>query len=832
MNKKTLSALVLTSGILVSGAVINLANAQTTATQSAQAQPPQQQEQQKSGIQYPIKELGNCQNKNDCKVFCDDPKNSDACLAFAKQNNLMSTEEVAAAKKFTDNGMVGPGGCKGQAACDQYCGNSDHLEACITFAQKNGMMSDQQLQDSQKILTAVKNGLKPPACSGPKQCNAYCSSPEHMEECMKFSLAAGVVPDNQKEQMQKTLDAIKQGAKPPACQPNQPGQSGQPNQSGQLGNGLQSCDTYCSNPTHMEECMAFTLAIGQVPDKQKEQVQKTLTAIKQGIKPPACQPAPPSQSGQPGQPNQPSQANQAGQGLQACDQYCADPSHVEECVKFSVAVGNMTEQQAQTAIKTGGKGPGGCVGRDACDTFCNNPDNQETCFNFAKDNGMISQDQLQQMQAGQQKMKEAFSSIPPEVLDCLTSSVGADVVEKMKTGSVVGRKFGDSINRCFQKFGVREGTPSGNGPGSGQGGQPNQNQNGQGQQNQQGQPGQPGQNQIQNDLKCSPKGTTASFVCAKNGRNASGGPETTYFNKCTAEQDGAVIIHDGVCEGHKPCGDVADPVCGNDNNTWVSACYAVEQGGGVQYTGVCKNQSGGGQGRPGQNQPTQNQSGQTQPNQQGQQRPFQQGPGTVNQGGQQMPQQAGPGGCKGPEECQKYCASNPEVCKNFQPQQNQGQQGKSGQPNQPNQPSQPNQPNQPTQGGQGIGGPNDGSGPCGTGPGTCSGIGPDDINPKNGSNSPGGPNQGQGFNPGSGQNGNGPGLNQGGPSQPNQPGQPSQFNQGQPGQMQPQQQQQPQQFQSQQQPFIQQQNQPSPPSGFLQQTQKLLGNALNLNIFK
>jgi hypothetical protein len=637
MNKNILSILIAIIGIFIFGVMPGFANAQTAGSTTQIQQTP-------SSLQYPIKELGDCQSKEDCSVFCDKPENSDACLTFAGQHNLMSSNEVAVAKKFIDNGMVGPGGCKGQDKCSQYCGNSDHLEECTNFAQKNGMMSDQQLQDSKKVLAAMKNGLKPPACSGPQQCNAYCGSPKHMEECMTFSLAAGIVPDDQKAQMQKTLDAMKQGIKPPACQPTPP-----PDQAGQLSqvnqsSGLESCDTYCGNPSHTEECMTFSLAAGMVPDSQKAQMQKTLDVLKQGIKPPACQPNQPNQSVQPSQANQPSQS---GQGLQSCDEYCSDSSHVEECVKFSVAVGNMTETQAQSAIKTGGKGPGGCVGKDACDTFCNNPDNQDTCFNFAKDNGMIPGADLQKMQDSQNKMKDAFSSIPPEVLDCLTSSVGDDVVEKMKTGSVIGRQYGDSINQCFQKFNVREGTPNGKGPGSDQGGQSGQNQNGQGQTNQQGQPNQ--QNQA------------------------------------------------------------------------------------------------GQQGYPGDK--------------------FQSGPGTVNPGGQQMPQQAGPGGCKGPEECKAYCESHQEECKNFQPQQNQpGQQQGQMQPGQqcegencqrsPNQ-LQPGQPGQP--GGAG------GSGQ-------------------------GGPNQGQGFNPGSGQNGNGPGSGQGGPGQSNQPGQ-------QPGQMQPQQQPQPQQQQ-------------------------------------
>ncbi|KKS23869.1 MAG: hypothetical protein UU82_C0017G0003 [Candidatus Nomurabacteria bacterium GW2011_GWC2_41_8] len=452
MKKNTLSILILISGILISGAIIGSANAQTDSRTVPE-------------ISFPVVELGNCADKASCKAYCDKTENIEACLSFAEKNNLMQKEEIDAAKKFKDIGMAGPGGCKGKNKCDTYCSDLAHIDECITFAEKNGLMSGEELDEAKKVQVAIAKGIKPPACGGKEACDAYCSSSEHMEECLNFSIEAGIMDPQKQEESKKVLAAIKQGIKPPACK------------------GKDACDEYCG--VHMEECMTFSLAAGMVPDDQKEQMQKTLNAFKQGIKPPACRPNPPDQSNQPDQPKQPSQqnqnqptgqANQPGEGLQACDQYCADPGHVEECVKFSVAIGNMTEEQAQNSIKNGGKGPGGCIGRDACGTFCDNPDNQETCFNFGKDNGMIPEADLQKMQNGQQRMKDSFSQIPQEVLDCITSSSGADIVEKMKTGSVIGRKFGDSINQCFQKSGAQERPPGQDLPGQEQ---PNQNQQGQ-----------------------------------------------------------------------------------------------------------------------------------------------------------------------------------------------------------------------------------------------------------------------------------------------------------------------------------------------------------------
>ena len=512
MKKNTLSFLILISGVLISGGIFGFSYAQT-ATSIDQTQ----EQKNFNDIKYPISELGNCTSKSDCKVFCDNTENIDACLSFAEKSNLMSSEEISNAKKFQDKGMVGPGSCNGKVECEKYCSDSANIEECTAFAEKNGLMSDEQLRDSKKVVAAIKSGLKPPACGGPAKCQAYCSNPLHMEECMTFSLAAGIVPENQKIQMQKTLDVIKQGIKPPACQPKPPSdQPEQPEQTETI-SGLPSCDEYCG--TNQEECMTFSIATGMVPDDQKEQMQKTLDAFKQGIKPPACRPNPPKEFGE--QSNKSDRSEKFGNDLQPCEEYCADSSHVEECVKFSVAIGNMTEEQGQNSMKNGGKGPGGCTGKDSCNTFCSNPDNEETCFNFAKDNGMISEEDLQK---------------------------------------------------------------------------------------------------IQNDIP--------------------------------------------------------------------------GQGGSM---------------KPEKNQNQQDQS----------ENKFQPRSGNINPGDQVMPQQAGPGGCKGQEECQKYCVSNPEVCKNFQPQENQSEQSGQRQPTQ-----QQNQAGQINQDVTNVGA-------CGTGPGTCSGIGPDDINSNN-----------------------------------------------------------------------------------------------------
>src|SRR3989344_4858404 len=135
-----------------------------------------------SDIQYPVPELGNCTSEANCRSYCDKPQNTEACLAFAEKNNLMSSEELAMAKKFSAAGDKGPGGCTGKDSCETYCNDISHIEECIAFAEENDFLPPEELKEAQKVRDAIRRGAKPPACGSKKACDSYCEAPEHMEE--------------------------------------------------------------------------------------------------------------------------------------------------------------------------------------------------------------------------------------------------------------------------------------------------------------------------------------------------------------------------------------------------------------------------------------------------------------------------------------------------------------------------------------------------------------------------------------------------------------------------------------------------------------------------
>ncbi len=396
MRTKILCLGIIGAGILVSaGIIINGTFAQTTPTD----------------IKYPVAELGNCKNQEDCKAYCDDSSRTDVCLAFAQKNNLMSQSEVDSAKKFMEAGSKGPGGCVGETACKAYCDDISRIDECVAFAEKTGILPPDQLAEAKQVQTAIAKGVTPPPCSGKKECDAYCENPSHMKVCVVFGEAAGFLKGKELDDAKKILAAIDKGVTPPPCK------------------GKDACDAYCSSPEHIEVCMAFSQAAGLMSPEEAQNSQKMIDAVKKGVKPPNCK------------------------GKEACDAYCSEDAHVDECINFSIAAGFMNEKETAMAKKTKGKGPGDCKSKDVCDAFCNNPDNQQTCFNFAKENGMISAKDAQQMEQGQKKFQESMQNLPSEVGDCVRNAVGNNLFDKLKNGQAVPPKeMTEKIGSCFSKM--------------------------------------------------------------------------------------------------------------------------------------------------------------------------------------------------------------------------------------------------------------------------------------------------------------------------------------------------------------------------------------------
>ena len=340
-----------------------------------------------SDIVFPVAELGNCESKQDCEIYCDKPENMEPCLDFAEAHNLIKQNEIQMGRKMLELGKTsGPGGCQGQAECEAYCDGVGHIVECIEFAEKHGLIPANELGEAKKVAAAVEKGIQPPNCSNKTNCDIYCSKPENMQECMIFAQAAGLIPPDELEETKMMLKAIEKGAVPPNC------------------NGKQECDIYCEQPEHFEECLSFAEAAGFMKPEEVEMMRRT-----GGKGPGGCR------------------------GEQECEAFCENPDHSEECMKFALEYGFMTPEEAEQTKKMMDAGfttgPGGCESEQECEAFCQNPDNMKECIDFSAAMGEMTPEQAEKALKGgpggcrTQAECEAFCQNPDNIKECIHATV-------------------------------------------------------------------------------------------------------------------------------------------------------------------------------------------------------------------------------------------------------------------------------------------------------------------------------------------------------------------------------------------------------------------------
>ncbi|MEK7109209.1 MAG: hypothetical protein AAB919_02125, partial [Patescibacteria group bacterium] len=147
---------------------------------------------------------GRCKSKDAFKAYCDDSAHMDECMAFAKKSGLMSDDQIEQAKKMMK--QEGPGGCKG-ARCRDYCEDSSHIKECLEFGQKQGLMSRDEAQRAQEFHDVLRQG-GPGGCTDEQSCRSFCGDPANRETCESFAKENGFggEPQDRQERDQRQDD--------------------------------------------------------------------------------------------------------------------------------------------------------------------------------------------------------------------------------------------------------------------------------------------------------------------------------------------------------------------------------------------------------------------------------------------------------------------------------------------------------------------------------------------------------------------------------------------------------------------------------------------------
>lgn len=246
---------------------------------------------------------GGCKSESECRNYCQDQAHIEDCLNFGEEHGIVSKDDAARIKKAGFAG--GPGGCKGEASCREFCENPNNQIACIDWAEQNGIMTKEQVVMARKF--AGKTG--PGGCRG-EQCREFCENPDNSDVCLQYAEREGLFSKEELERAKKFLKVSKEGG-PGGCK------------------GVQ-CKNFCENPANQDECFNFAKKQGLIPKEQEKQFEAG-KKIREKVQ----------QSGGPG----------GCKTDDECRVYCADSSHVEECVAFGAAHAGLSEGDVRNMLK-------------------------------------------------------------------------------------------------------------------------------------------------------------------------------------------------------------------------------------------------------------------------------------------------------------------------------------------------------------------------------------------------------------------------------------------------------------------------------------------------
>ena len=262
-----------------------------------------------ANITYPIKALGSCKDKVDCKNYCSISEHMLDCVNFAEDQGMLKGEDLRVSKvvaeKISKNET--PGQCKSKDECEKFCsGKVENIKECLSFAEELGVLPPEELTQAKNIMKAIENGAKMPGeCTDKANCEKYCATGSHIDECLSFAEAANILTPEELKQAKAVAPYLKSGETPGKCQSKT------------------ECDNYCKDIKNFTECLGFAEKVGFISATDAEMARKT-----GGVGPGGCK------------------------DQTACEAYCNEESHANECADYAISK-DLVDKKTVDLMKNG-----------------------------------------------------------------------------------------------------------------------------------------------------------------------------------------------------------------------------------------------------------------------------------------------------------------------------------------------------------------------------------------------------------------------------------------------------------------------------------------------
>jgi len=179
----------------------------------------------KYGITFPIGELGNCANYQECRSYCEDPVNAEKCIAFAKQKGFYRQETLNSQEEAVLASAQSELGCNSIESCKSYCESEANFEKCHSFAQKHSLSGGyRDNPHEQKFIEKAKEEL---GCDSAASCMSFCQDQANFSKCTEFAKKVG-------------LSGGHETKGPGGCTSDE------------------TCQSYCSDPANFETCSKYS----------------------------------------------------------------------------------------------------------------------------------------------------------------------------------------------------------------------------------------------------------------------------------------------------------------------------------------------------------------------------------------------------------------------------------------------------------------------------------------------------------------------------------------------------------------------------------------------
>jgi len=145
---------------------------------------------------------GGCRGRA-CEQYCELPGHELECIEHAEELGLIDATEARRVRDFMSRAEERGLGCRGRE-CERYCEDPAHRDQCFeAFADLLPEEERQHIEKFKAIEARVESGGGPGGCKEEDECRQYCSNSAHFDECAAFAVEAGLFSPEDAEKMLK-----------------------------------------------------------------------------------------------------------------------------------------------------------------------------------------------------------------------------------------------------------------------------------------------------------------------------------------------------------------------------------------------------------------------------------------------------------------------------------------------------------------------------------------------------------------------------------------------------------------------------------------------------